>query len=385
MINNNLKPYCKLPWSHLQVSTNGKVYSCCETNYKSPLGDLNKESLESIWKGDAFDKFRSKMMDGSPLPECARCDKLEKLGMDSLRLKSQREWSVPDQVPEQPVYLDLRLDNTCNLKCRTCTPVYSSSLAAELDPEKREKIPFNERKEETWNSIKDWLPGIKRIYIAGGEPLLSEYHYKIIRELVEIKNHSVQLIYNTNFTHLPDKILELWSYLPNVHVSASIDGINEIGEFIRKGSKWNEIEANRAKLTKKCPHVVFWVDWTLSIYNVFHLPEALKYLLETGFIKSFDEFRLNILDEPTHFNPSILNDAEKIQLRELYNKTLPEFGENESKASALFDTIMASINYSDKRSHRIDFQVINSKLNAARGERSDLLFPDLKDLMGKKR
>ena len=125
-----------MPWIHLYVDTNGNAKACC--NASITYGNVNKESIESIWNGDSIKKFRKNLLEGHKDKRCASCFKREAVNKSSIRTetlakyKSYLEWlpgTSSDGTCKQskPVYLDIRYSNVCNLKCRTCWHGASSS------------------------------------------------------------------------------------------------------------------------------------------------------------------------------------------------------------------------------------------------------------------
>jgi radical SAM protein with 4Fe4S-binding SPASM domain len=65
---------CYAPWTHVFVAWDGKVYLCCMTNGRiAPLGDLSTQSMEDVWRGDAFQALRAQMVE-QRLKDCHRCD-----------------------------------------------------------------------------------------------------------------------------------------------------------------------------------------------------------------------------------------------------------------------------------------------------------------------
>lgn len=387
-MNDSREKECILPWVHLLMSPNGKIYSCCQTSFKKALGSTSKQSLKDIWSGVEFNNLRIAMSNVERVEECSRCYLTEKIGQTSLRLSSKNDWNILESLPDQPIYLDLRFDNNCNLKCRTCGPIYSSAWREDAEAffGKSLEVESNQNLENSWNEIVTWLPRVKRINFAGGEPLLSSYHMKTLEVLLAAKNTNVDIRYATNFTILPKKMIEVWKKFSNISIRASVDGIGEVGEFIRRGHRWATIEENRIKLADQCPHIYFGLDWTLSIYNVFHLPFALKYFFDKKMIKSIDEFALNLLTEPQYLRVTLLNKKERENLRNLYRKSGYEICQivpknDRDKVLRLFSDIITYVESSDDQSQRLDFKIFNRKLDAIRGERSSALFPDLHSLI----
>jgi radical SAM protein with 4Fe4S-binding SPASM domain len=65
---------CLVPWQSPFVTKDGQVLPCCYGGTDTIMGDLRKESFETIWNGEAFQAFRSKLIHGADAPEiCKRC------------------------------------------------------------------------------------------------------------------------------------------------------------------------------------------------------------------------------------------------------------------------------------------------------------------------
>ena len=171
----------------------------------------------------------------------------------------------------------------CNLSCRTCGHIFSSSwyqdqakLAGPAWKKANKVLNYAGRFEtDAWDQLVDHIEHVEQIYFAGGEPLLMEEHYKILDELVRRKKFDVRLIYNTNFTHTDLKgrsVFEYWKQFDSVSVGASLDASGEYGEYIRKGTDWAVVEQNRRDMMAICPRVDFYISPTLSIMNAMHLP-----------------------------------------------------------------------------------------------------------------
>lgn len=66
---------CYYPWHSVSVTWEGKVVPCCrDHNACSVLGDLRKESLESIWNGDRMKALRAQFLQGNvTAAPCASC------------------------------------------------------------------------------------------------------------------------------------------------------------------------------------------------------------------------------------------------------------------------------------------------------------------------
>lgn len=69
---------CLLLWTKLVIDWNGDVVLCCDDwNHKVVLGNLKKDTIERIWKGDKLNYIRYKHLhrDFNNLELCSKCNK----------------------------------------------------------------------------------------------------------------------------------------------------------------------------------------------------------------------------------------------------------------------------------------------------------------------
>ena len=67
--------FCILPWIHLNVVPDGKVYPCCmaaNARHGLPVADLADMSLESAWNSEGMKRIRRDMLAGAPGPRMRR-------------------------------------------------------------------------------------------------------------------------------------------------------------------------------------------------------------------------------------------------------------------------------------------------------------------------
>ena len=144
--------FCLVPWIHQMIDTNGAHKLCCVSQgailKKDDDSDYNstQDELKDSWNSNHMKTFRKKMIDGVKLDECNSCYSDERVGRTSLRqninegwLKTLGEEEIKNKIIyslqnnyetlSSPVYLDLRLGNLCNLKCRMCHPFSSNQLS----------------------------------------------------------------------------------------------------------------------------------------------------------------------------------------------------------------------------------------------------------------
>ncbi len=326
--------FCLAPWVNVLIAPNGDVFTCYEA--ESPegntiLGNLNNDDFDSIWNNTAYKKIRKEMVEGNKVKQCANCDIKESLKtISSLRIEYNTSKyfehvfknDKPDYTLEgtiNPIILDLSFSKKCNLKCRICNSYFSSSWSKEL---KEEKPLLDEN--VILNKIIPMLDKVKEINLAGGEPLLNKNSQKLLEVLISKQMTNLLLKYNTNGTVINNKILETWNQFKDVFVTISLDGYGKIAEYSRKGSSWDNIEKNINLIKKQSSHVKLTSYSTISIFNIFHFPDYIKYVLQKELF-SIDQIECHYLIYPNHYNIQILPADLKQQIKKKYYSFIKEF------------------------------------------------------------
>jgi radical SAM protein with 4Fe4S-binding SPASM domain len=400
--NDNL---CIIPWVHLHTWPNGNVYPCCITPIENTVGNLNENTLTEIYNSDEMKKLRLQMLNNERPESCQRCYVQEDCGAYSFRKSANRDFNAhtdliyatnEDGSVDNPklTYWDFRFSNVCNFKCRSCGPQLStgwyndSKKISEIETG-RKFLPDNVPGEITfdlWEQIQPYFNDVETIYFAGGEPLIMEEHYRILKKLDEIGKHDVSIRYNTNFSEMRYKdlyVLDHWKKFSNITVGASLDGMGEQGELIRSGFSWDQCVDNRKKMMDKCPHVDFYVNCTVSVQNAFHCIDFHKKLVDMGLIWGLDKFHVNPVMEPPYLSLQILPPDMKKTLTELYTEHA-EMLESEGCHSVAndFHSLVTYMNSENKQKLIDTFLVKMSTLDIIRGEKFFRVFPELEVLRG---
>ena len=114
---------CPLPNLHIFLQPQG-VRPCCSYTTISIL------PLDKFWNSDELANINPALEKGQPLSGCQHCQNKEKIIGVSTRLEALSEWGKTAKQ-EAPTYLDLRLSNLCNFRCRSCEPDFSSGIDIE--------------------------------------------------------------------------------------------------------------------------------------------------------------------------------------------------------------------------------------------------------------
>jgi len=313
------KTFCIYPWIHLHAYPTGAAYPCCHAGMANSVGNCHTNTLAEIYHDKPMNELRTNMLAEVESPACTGCYEQEESGFFSGRRSANKHHGHHikrlDDGEFKMSYWDIRFSNLCNLSCRSCGHIFSSSwyqdqtkLAGPGWAASNKALTFaGKNRVDMWEQLVPHLDYVEQIYFAGGEPLMMEEHYNILDELERRGRFDVRLIYNTNFTQtkLKDRVVfDYWRKFDSVAVGASLDAMGPRAEYIRNGTTWDTVERNRAQMMEICPKVDFYISPTLSIMNALHIPDFHKAWVEKGYIKPQD-LNVNILQNPDHFRIDI--------------------------------------------------------------------------------
>lgn len=394
------KRFCMYPWIHIHAYPTGQAHVCCHAEMDYPIGNCRQDEIKDIWNQAPMRGIRLKMLNEEPVSACTRCYEQEAAGFFSGRLSANkhhghhisrvnltRDNGTLDQM--ELTYWDIRFSNLCNLSCRSCGHIFSSSwyqdqihLAGSEWKKNNKPLNYAGRYEtDMWEQLEPHLDYVEQIYFAGGEPLLMEEHYNILEELVRRERFDVRLIYNTNFTHtqLKDRsVFEYWKLFQSVAVGASLDDMGQRAEYIRKGTKWDDVVRNRVEMLKVCPKVDFYISPTLSIMNADHLPTFHRHWVEGGLIRAQD-LNVNILQDPAYYRIDIATPQYKDRLREKYLKHLEWLRPQDplQRATVGFESAIKFMDATDNSHLLPEFWSRTHALDALRNEDILHVLPEL--------
>jgi radical SAM protein with 4Fe4S-binding SPASM domain len=409
------KTFCIYPWLHQYVGPDGEVKPCCIYKPNSiGLGNIKTNSLSEIWNNDNTKQIRLDMLNGVEIPGCSMCN--VRVGVTKVHRDTTNElWFEKNKklvnqtlddgtLPEHKLkYIDARFNNLCNLKCRTCSPYFSTSWHEDYeklrDPNTIDEYPKTllipgNTDSQLLDEIWQHLPEVERIYFAGGEPLMQIEHYKVLEELIRI-NHTGTLKrpliiqYSTNFSTLnlgKHNVLEYWKKFSKIQLNASLDGSYERAEYWRKGTDWSKIVQNRIDLKKACPRVIFNIGFTLSWVNAFNLLDLHKEWVEKYYINT-NAIMVNILDYPTMYSLKHIPTWKKKKVEEAFLKHIEWLHSNnasEKTKNSFINAIsfMNNIDTGDNRNHKhlVRFKDSTESLDKLRNENFWEVFPEHADM-----
>lgn len=394
------KTFCMYPWIHLHAYPTGETWPCCHAEMAvGPVGTTKQNSLEELWHSERMVHLRQDMLEGRHNNYCTRCYEQEQSGFFSGRQSANKHHGhkikdilLTDRPEFHMSYWDIRFSNLCNLSCRSCGHIFSSSwykdqvaLAGPEYAENNSALNFAGKFEtDMWEQLEPHLDYVEQIYFAGGEPLMMEEHYRILEELERRGRFDVRLIYNTNFTHVKLKdrsVFDYWKKFDSVAVGASLDAMGAYAEYIRKGTKWHVVEENRKQMIEICPDVDFYISPTLSIMNALHLPDFHRSWVEKGFIKPQD-LNVNILQDPPYYRIDIAGEELKDQIREKYHSHLKWLRplDRLNRATVGFESALNYLDANDNSHLQLQFIQKTQQLDKIRNESIGDAIPELRSM-----
>lgn len=319
-----MKHLCILPWISIEAGSQGDLRPCClavdpiRDDKNKPM-NLKTSTLTDGFTSNYMKDLREQFLRGEKPQTCKRCWDEEDAGRSSKRINSTYRLENLE-LQEKLTFLDLKLGNICNLKCRICGSYSSSKWAQEeraINPS--DKNPKNNLKNgqwprtntKFWEDLSDILDGITYFEFTGGEPFLIDEHFDILQQAVDLgyaKNIAIH--YNTNTTTVPDRGLELWPEFKRVEIALSIDDIGDRFEYQRYGTNWQETLANLntfRELRSKSQNIELQLCATVNALNIYYLDELAMWAEQ----QSFDFIHFNMLHDAAWFNIKNLNQVAK--------------------------------------------------------------------------
>jgi MoaA/NifB/PqqE/SkfB family radical SAM enzyme len=328
--------FCVLPWVSLETSPIGTVRPCClaEEEIVDNSGnkfDLNSANFADIQASNYMQDLRQQFLDQKRPQSCRKCWREESAGRVSKRMHTldrlkhminDEPWTA-NAKPLQ--FLDLKLGNICNLKCRICGSWSSSTFAAEelqwlrQNEDRKDNHHYRMLRAGAWprENLKFWteidqvIDHVQYIEFTGGEPFMIQEHFDLLQQLVDRGlADRIEIHYNTNGTQWPEQAESIWQHFKMVEIAFSIDDVDRRFEYQRTNAVWTDVCANIERfraMRDRCNNIRLQVCTTVNVFNVYYL-EAVANWIDT---QAFDFVYWNMMHEAYYFSISALPDLAK--------------------------------------------------------------------------
>jgi len=421
-MNTNPPTFCMHPFTGLATREDGAIQVCCRSH---PIGNIQDNTLEEIWNGDNIKRIRKQVLTGYRPSECEPCFSLEDQGVESLRqrhingvipesrirlypnaVKSMsNDYTMPFEIPT----MEIKLNNLCNLKCRMCHPMDSTSwndwkeveefyikennfMVKAIKDLNLMKKPYLDKFDDNpnwWASFEKLLPFFQRVEFAGGEPLMDPQHYRIL-DMLKPYGKNIEIKYATNGTTLGISkgrtVHDYWPHFRSVAVNVSIDGIYDVYDYIRGNGDFNIVEENIREI-QRIPNVSRIVGAVaVQVSNVLTLDKIIEHFLDKlGIV-----FYTNIVKYPNVLSVQVLPIELRllaIQRLEFVRDRVPNFKyvkENPILLNITLGQIQNIINYlkaTDQSEKWQDCIAFNKALDNTRKQSFELVTPEFKKFL----
>jgi pyruvate-formate lyase-activating enzyme len=329
--------FCVLPWISLEASPIGTVRPCCLAD--DELLDDNGQKFElltadfaDIQNSNSMRDLREQFLAGKKPQTCRKCWNEERAGRTSKRMHTldrmkhmgiSSEWTA-DAKPL--MFLDLKLGNICNLKCRICGSWSSSQFATEeiqwtAKEDQKSSYAYQMLKQgawprenqQFWQQIDSVVNDIRYIEFTGGEPFMIAEHFAMLQGIVDRGiAHQVEIHYNTNGTQYPEQAEAIWKHFKTVEVAFSLDDVGERFEYQRSNAVWSEVCENLDRfrdLKERNHNIELQVCTTVNVFNVRYLGDIAAWLEQNQ--ESFDFVYWNMMHDAWYFSIGCLPDTAK--------------------------------------------------------------------------
>ena len=328
--------FCVLPWISLETSPIGTVRPCCladdeivnDAGEKFNLGTANFSDIQNSCH---MQTLREEFLAGQRPQTCRKCWREERAGRTSKRMHTLDR--LKHMLPDQPwtrdakplMFLDLKLGNICNLKCRICGSWSSSTFATEelanlpADESKKTSHHYTMLKQGAWprenptfwSEIDKVVDQIQYIEFTGGEPFMIQEHFDMLQGLVDRGiARQVEIHYNTNGTQWPDQAEEIWQYFKHVEVAFSIDDVDARFEYQRSNAVWSQVCENIARfraMRERLLNMTLQVCCTVNVFNVLYLEQVAAWIDQ----QDFDFVYWNMMHDAYYFSIATLPEVTK--------------------------------------------------------------------------
>jgi MoaA/NifB/PqqE/SkfB family radical SAM enzyme len=380
--------FCPLPWTSLEATTTGIAKPCCKAadplvNNNGSAFNFSSDTISEVWNSAALKEIRNQFLNGEQPKTCQKCWDEESAGYKSKRQFSCDLFTSGDLEdfnfePSSPIHLDLKLGNICNLKCRTCATINSSSWAEDelkldmIEPESSKKLiqmgKWTDENKDFWSDLEKVLPNIKSFDFSGGEPFLVKPHFELLKKCVE-KNISKNIVlnYNTNGTIFNDELVNnIWPNFKRIQISISIDGVGKFFELLRHPASWDEVINNIEKF-KKLKNTDLSICCSVSSLNVYSLDE----LINWANLNNYPLFLNPIHERLFHSIRNLPEQTKSLVIEKI--SSIPMELKSKYNLNSIIELIKQEPNESDSPKKLLS----NIKqLDTIRNERFDKLFPD---------
>jgi MoaA/NifB/PqqE/SkfB family radical SAM enzyme len=282
-----MKTQCSKSWTDVNINFKDKLLRHCCKAKPYPFPDIL--DVDFFDNSMQIQQRRSQTRSGIQHPDCDYCWHDINSGnaayKDWMNRWSESEFDGKDLIKPHVNYIDIELENTCDLSCLYCSSVCSSKIAQEEN-----KPNLDNTRQTDIQKFKLWIAKVAAnstdtvvINFLGGEPTASKLFYELLETIRDISNQcpnfkpQIEICTNCNSKpYLMDKLIALIATSSfDWVITVSNESYGSDAELIRYGLEWERFVNNLISYMT-CTNVVS-VNFATTI-NALNLKTFAEYI-----------------------------------------------------------------------------------------------------------
>ena len=314
--------YCPVPWYEVHINADGTYHTCgAQANAVSntEFGKTHNVFCMTIdeWQQSQHQRCaRQDKLLGTEVPECVMCYTEDRLQKSSKRARELQKFvALPKEYQQndfvrKPISYHVSIGNECNYACKMCQPMASSKVAVEW---KQQALYSGEtyvnwtKDPAAWTRVTNHMltnPYFKFLHILGGEPFIVPKFEELIDILLENGLQDLKYLgLTTNGSVVNTRILDKLKQFRYVDIGISIETADVLNNYIRKGSKIDQLLANIEQFLSYREQGKF-------VITIRTVPSALS-------VHTIDELFTWCIDHKVDIMSNTLVSPEHLQIRQL--------------------------------------------------------------------
>lgn len=383
-MNNTL---CSAAWTDINLDFASRTIRHCCKSLDMPFPETL--TVDFFNNSERINQTRSDLFNGIQSPDCIRCWDDYKLTGNAYR-DFKNEWKSVTDANDFIEFIEIFLDNLCDMSCVYCDEVASSKIASE----KKVNNPKNMKAEEDLTVFVSFLETVAKkqkhinLSFLGGEVTYSKKFFYFVEQLLSNETLVNSTVYFSILTNCNSsdaamlKTITLFNKMPDnwyVNVSVSNESTGSAAELVRYGLSWDRFLKNFRMYYKHSKVSSLLIAPTLTIFTVKTFPEFIKTMvdivIELGNEKSFKVFGNWVL------SPEILN---PVYAKAEHKNSINELKEYVTRVGVIRNADF--ITFLEKLEHRIgslelDYVKLDKFLESLVKQKADDSLWKLKDLL----
>jgi hypothetical protein len=312
------------PWVHAFHNSMHVRLPCALSPPQNSDADMMTEKFSDYQNSKKLKSMRKSMLAGVMPTNCQMCDRkyqnqahtnvykdfFNQLYHDKYNMAIE-DTKEDGSIDLLPMSFDYRFDNTCNLKCRHCTSLYSSMIEDEEKKNNMDHAPLyysidngkttqkfsdriidnkKERRQNLANEIiKSHDAGrLRNLHWSGGESLFTQEHWDVMNYIVETgRCDDISVVYVSNISLLEfkgNKLIDLLKNFKTVKIQSSAEAGGITYNYLRSNASWDSYTNNFKQVINSFGGNTEekWIRPGLTITNftLFGLEDYLRFLIE---------------------------------------------------------------------------------------------------------